>query len=156
MPSNERSAEFCRGAVAVLGRMVDECSTVFDSDLPHITQGNLEDYLAEYADLLAAAEVREAIPGDILSTTVEKLREACSGVRVQPPEQEEPSAAEVIEAAWWALQPFARGGVIDCLSRDDYSVMKERIVDWHGPSDFRAAVAAADLCARWKEANGGK
>jgi len=71
-------------------------------------------------------------------------------------EATQPSAAEVIEAAWWALQPFARGGVIDCLSRDDYSVMKERIVDWHGPSDFRAAVAAADLCTRWKEANGGK
>jgi len=60
MPNNERSAEWCRGAVAVLGRMVDECSTVFDSDLPHITQGNLEDYLAEYAKLLAAAEAREA------------------------------------------------------------------------------------------------
>ena len=58
--SQEHSAEWLRGAVAVLGRMVDDCSTVFDSDLPHITQSNLEDYLAEYGELLAAAEAREA------------------------------------------------------------------------------------------------
>jgi len=76
-PSNERSAEGLRGAVAVMGGMVDEGSTVFDSDLPHITQGNLEDYLAEYAELLAAAEAREAT---------------------------QPSAAEVIEACRMALE----------------------------------------------------
>lgn len=58
--SQEHSAEWLRGAVAVLGRMVDDCSTVFDSDLPHITQSNLEDYLAEYGALLAAAEARES------------------------------------------------------------------------------------------------
>lgn len=165
MPNNERSAEWCRGAVAVLGRMVDECSTVFDSDLPHITQGNLEDYLAEYAQLLAAAEAREAgenaaeisadrawidgakfgwncetktdlheaianrqqqireatpapevihgvresldalgIRPDSLSETVEKLREACSGVRVEPEPEKLPAADEVrkaLEKAHW-------------------------------------------------------
>ena len=72
----EHSAEWYRGAVEALGRMVDDCDTVFDSDLPHITQGNLEDYLAEYAELLAAAEAREA---------------------------GEPSAAEVIRVAKAAL-----------------------------------------------------
>ena len=54
------SAEWLRGVVAVLGRMVDECQTVFDSDLPHITEGNLEDYLAEYSHQLAEAESRES------------------------------------------------------------------------------------------------
>jgi len=54
------SAEWLRGVVAVLGRMVDECQTVFDSDLPHITEGNLEDYLAEYSHQLAEAGAREA------------------------------------------------------------------------------------------------
>jgi hypothetical protein len=73
-----------------------------------------------------------------------------------PGEATQPTAAEVIEAAEKALEAFARGGVIDCLSREDYSVMKERIVDWHGPSDFLTAVDAIALIARWKEANGGK
>lgn len=144
MPNNERSAEWCRGAVAVLGRMVDECSTVFDSDLPHITQGNLEDYLAEYAKLLAAAEAREApapevIPGvragldaltirlDSLGETVEKLREACSGVRVAP-EPDAPTAEEVIKAGERALR---------------FPHYHDRISD------------ALEVIARWKEANGG-
>ena len=41
-----------------------------------------------------------------------------------------------------ALSPFAAGGVIDSLDREDYSIMRERIVDWFGPSDFRKAKAA--------------
>jgi hypothetical protein len=41
-----------------------------------------------------------------------------------------------------ALEPFAAGAVIDSIERDDYSIMKDRIVDWHGPSDFKAAHAA--------------
>jgi len=41
-----------------------------------------------------------------------------------------------------ALKPFACGGVMDAISREDYSIMRERIVDWHGPSDFKAAATA--------------
>jgi len=127
-PSNERSAEWLRGRLAEVRHLEGECDVVFRGDQSHVTRMALCERADELKALLAEAEAREA---------------------------SQPTAAEVIEAAWWALQPFARGGVIDCLSRDDYSVMKERIVDWHGPSDFRAAVAAADLCTRWKEANGG-
>lgn len=81
--------------------------------------------------VLAAAEAHKAIPGDSLSTTVEKLREACSGVRVEP-EPEEPSAAEVIAAAEKAL---------------------ERLLPWALQAGANAEDALA-LCARWKEANG--
>ena len=41
-----------------------------------------------------------------------------------------------------ALEPFGNGAVIQCLEREDFSILKERIVDWHGPSDFRNAAAA--------------
>lgn len=229
MPSNERSAEWCRGAVAVLGRMVDECSTVFDSDLPHITQGNLEDYLAEYAQLLAAAEAREAgenaaeisadrawidgakfgwncetktdlheaianrqlqireavvkcprcdspdpslhpamqfegevqpcgdlwhtpaheaIPGDSLSTTVEKLREACSGVRVAP-EPDAPTAAQVIEACEKAIKNLAhRADEAGCRCKYYRDVIK-----YGHEAECESTNSALALCARWKEAN---
>lgn len=38
-----------------------------------------------------------------------------------------------------ALKPFAVGGPAELLADEDYSVMRERIVDWFGPSDFKAA-----------------
>ena len=41
-----------------------------------------------------------------------------------------------------ALKPFGSGAVVERLEAEDYSVMRERIVDWFGPSDFRAARAA--------------
>lgn len=44
-----------------------------------------------------------------------------------------------------AIEPFATGGVVDCLAREDYSVMRERIVDWHGPTDY---IKARDTFAR--------
>lgn len=52
------------------------------------------------------------------------------------------AALEAIEGAKAALKPFATGGVVDCLNREDFSIMRERIVDWHGPSEFRAAAGA--------------
>lgn len=217
-PSNERSAEFCRGAVAVLGRMVDECSTVFDSDLPHITQGNLEDYLAEYAQLLAAAEAREAgenaaeisadrawidgakfgwncetktdlheaianrqqqireatpapevihgvresldalgIRPDSLSETVEKLREACSGVRVAP-EPDAPTAAQVIGACEKALH-HERQGLQNLIDFRGFWFGGERRYGALTMEELTEAMvrmeAVSALCARWKEANGG-
>jgi len=122
--SNERSAEWLRGVVAVLGRMVDECSTVFDSDLPHITQGNLEDYLAEYAELLAAAEAREATL---------------------------PTAAEVIEAFEKALATIA--DPIECGCKPctgDCQSIAAKAIYFEGQQEVAADALA--VIARWKEA----
>jgi hypothetical protein len=82
--SKENSAEWLRGAVAVLGRMVDDCSTVFDSDLPHITQSNLEDYLAEYAALLSAAEAREAGKVSAESAALARIHSIASRQLAEP------------------------------------------------------------------------
>lgn len=118
MPSNERSAEWLRGAVAALFRMIDECDVVMGGDLPHITQSSLEFYRAEYIDLLAAAEAREA--GEMTKAKwIERYggqsvldREGfdvvpcvdcgdsiCHGWRVVPREAGEPTAAEELK---WA------------------------------------------------------
>lgn len=35
-----------------------------------------------------------------------------------------------------ALKPFGAGGVTESLKREDCSIMHERIVDWHGVSDY--------------------
>lgn len=52
------------------------------------------------------------------------------------------AALEALEVAKAALKPFGAGVVIECIENEDFSIMRERIVDWHGPSDFRAATAA--------------
>jgi hypothetical protein len=41
-----------------------------------------------------------------------------------------------------ALKPFADSCATRAILSGDYSYMQERIVDWFGPSDFRAAAAA--------------
>jgi DNA-directed RNA polymerase subunit M/transcription elongation factor TFIIS len=41
-----------------------------------------------------------------------------------------------------ALRPFGEGGPAEAIEREDFSVMRERICDWFGPSDFRNARAA--------------
>lgn len=46
-----------------------------------------------------------------------------------------------------ALKPFAVGGPAELLAEDDFSVMRERIVDWFGPSDFKAAREAYKVAA---------
>lgn len=56
--------------------------------------------------------------------------------------QEESRDDEMVEVLREALRPFAMGAVADAVSRDDYGYMRERIVDWFGPSDFRQARAA--------------
>ena len=142
MSPNERSAEWLRGAVAVMGRMVDECSTVFDSDLPHITQGNLEDYLAEYAELLDAAEAREG--GEKITVNAGEVPDSWVKQRYLATQ---PTAAEVIEA-------------FENIITRTYKTNKDMAIDkgfLHVAStlgeDYRKAIA---LCDRWKEANGGK
>lgn len=140
--SNEHSAEFCRGAVAVLGRMVDECSIVFDSDLPHLTQGDLEDYLAEYAELLAAAEAREAGETGDSRDYLGEARLAAIDL-ANKLAQQKIVATEVIEAAH------------DCLDEiDDYRGGAETVLEDEYVTQRRMEALA--LCARWKEANGGK
>lgn len=44
-----------------------------------------------------------------------------------------------------ALEVFGNGSVIEAIEREDFSVMKERIVDWFGPSDFKKAKSALAL-----------
>lgn len=165
MPSNERSAEWCRGAVAVLGRMVDECSTVFDSDLPHITQGNLEDYLAEYAKLLAAAEAREA--GEPSATEViaaaEKalplpelqLKHAELAVELFNAEARLEKAAEVIEACRVALEPICRNAEeAERLLNEGWVEKHQHIANKLQFGDVVNAKNASGLIAEWKAAQG--
>lgn len=47
--------------------------------------------------------------------------------------------AAVVERLRDALEPFAVGGITDCISREDYSVMRERVKDWMGVKDFKKA-----------------
>ena len=65
----------------------------------------------------------------------------------------EHSAAEVIRVAKAALKPFGDGAVMSRIGRKDYSAMRERIVDWHGPSDFRAAKKALATISAWEAGN---
>ena len=184
MASNERSAEWLRGAVESHINTCNLITSITSATESHparqglmAANNELHNQLDRYRALLAAAEAREggekkvdcswcdgsgdgerdaearqinpcekregrgrcieapapeATPGDSLSKTVAKLREACSGVRVEP-EPEEPSAAEVIAAAEKAL---------------------ERLLPWALQAGANAEDALA-LCARWKEANGG-
>lgn len=62
-------------------------------------------------------------------------------------------AAEVIRVAKAALKPFGDGAVMSRIGRKDYSAMRERIVDWHGPSDFRAAKKALATISAWEAGN---
>lgn len=134
MAINERSAEWLRGRKEAIFEIYDAWKCMDSAPFRHYIHEIADDALA--SDDIAAAEAREApapevIPGDSLSKTVAKLREACSGVRVEP-EPEEPSAAEVIAAAEKAL---------------------ERLLPWALQAGANAEDALA-LCARWKEANG--
>lgn len=50
--------------------------------------------------------------------------------------------AAVVEPLVEALRPFGSGGPIDSILRGDFSIMRERLVDWFGPSDFKRAHTA--------------
>ena len=108
----EHSAEWYRGAVAVIGRMVDECQTVFDSDLPHITQGNLEDYLAEYAELLAAAEAREAsqpTAAEVISKVRAELLKCLDNAKTLPQDARQAGVVAGWESAIDLLEALGGG-----------------------------------------------
>jgi len=131
---NEHSAEWLRGAVAV-ARDVREPLAV-----------------AHYTLLLAAAEAREASQptAEECELGTYYLDQEVDGQRTQP------TAAEVIEACEKAL------GTAECYLCIYENEQRHRD-NWEGSedqgilrADKDANAAALALCARWKEANGGK
>lgn len=56
--------------------------------------------------------------------------------------QQRTAMAAYVERLREAITPFAAGGAADCISRGDYSVMRERIKDWMGVKDFEMAAEA--------------
>lgn len=50
-----------------------------------------------------------------------------------------------------ALKPFGTGAVAQAVEDSDYSIMRERIVDWFGPSDFKAAREAYGAALQQQE-----
>lgn len=134
--SQERSAEFLRGAVAALQRKPYSAYTT-------------SILLTEYQSLLAAAEAREAFPIPDTLPEVPEAREAgekttstlpevsTGGVRMSGNTTDQPTAAEVIAAAETALHMCHSSG-------GEYA------------PDYKQIRAAIALISRWKEANGGK
>lgn len=52
-----------------------------------------------------------------------------------------------------ALERFAIGGIEDCLTIEEYCVLREKIVNWHGPTEYihaRAALARIDAALEGK------
>ncbi len=56
--------------------------------------------------------------------------------------------AAQVEALRVAIEPFSIGGVCSAIAREDYSIMHERIKDWHGVNEFKKAQAAYDATPR--------
>lgn len=52
---------------------------------------------------------------------------------------ERDALAAQLEALRSAIEPFATGGVCSAIDREDYSIMRERIKDWHGVIEFKKA-----------------
>ncbi len=48
--------------------------------------------------------------------------------------------AAQVEVLRGALEPFASTGLPSCVSREDYSVMHERVKDWFGATQFKKAI----------------
>jgi hypothetical protein len=48
--------------------------------------------------------------------------------------------AAQVEVLRGALEPFASTGLPSCVSREDYSVMQERVKDWFGAAQFKKAI----------------
>lgn len=144
--SQKRSAEFYRGAVAALNRAQRD----FTVTVPELQ--------AEYVDLLAEAESREAsVPTEspTLTETIAGLREACAGVVVS--KHEEITAAEVIAAAEKALDTFARAYRI---SMEPFGLQIDQADGashwmpgaWPTVGEFKVANDAIAAIAKWKEA----
>ena len=55
---------------------------------------------------------------------------------------ERDALAAQVEALLVAIKPFATGGVCSAIGREDYSIMHERIKDWHGVTEFKKAQSA--------------
>lgn len=53
--------------------------------------------------------------------------------------EERDALAAQVEALRSAIEPFATGGVCSAIDREDYSIMRERIKDWHGAIEFKKA-----------------
>lgn len=137
-PSNERSAEFYRGAV-------------FGIEL--MTQGQgVSEALRRYRALLAAAEAREAGKRGGVGSAENSSQVIENAITLGGVEATQPAAAEVVEAAERALKD-ERSPLRLC----EPSCQKEsvsRCMCRYCTSDRTTAALA--LCARWKEANGGK
>ena len=158
MPSNERSAEFCRGAL-------------------HVAEANyLHKTTAYWTTLLAAAEAREALQGSKEKMALSRIHEIASRQLAEPAgvgdavamakicteveavqlpsEAAQPTTAEVIAAAERALET----GV--CYLRI-YRNENKYHDNWEGSedegtllTDEEELACAIALIARWKEANG--
>lgn len=65
-----------------------------------------------------------------------------------------------VEVLRSAIEPFATGGVCSAIDREDYSIMRERIKDWHGAIEFKKAQDAYNStpqqCLREIEAKAGR
>jgi hypothetical protein len=75
---------------------------------------------------------------------------AAAAVAAQPPvsispESPEGSRRDRVAGLETALRRFASSAPAQAVAREDYTYMRERIVDWFGPSDFRAARQALGL-----------
>lgn len=55
---------------------------------------------------------------------------------------ERDALAAQVDALRVAIKPFATGGVCSAIARESYSIMYERIKDWHGVSEFKKAQTA--------------
>src|SRR5690554_5038694 len=74
---------------------------------------------------------------DTLEAEVAGLRRELEAVRA-----ERDTLAAHVERLREAITPFAAGGAAGCISRGDYSVMRERLKDWLGVKDFEMAAEA--------------
>lgn len=148
-PSNDRSAEWLRGAVESHINTCNLITSITSATKSHparqglLAAGNeLHTQLDRYRALLAAAEAREAT---------------------------QPTAAEVIEACRVALEEIRAAvttstgqcGVLgtnwaECDYCGAVSTARKEPIPHENGCAFAVSTAALALCARWKEANGGK
>lgn len=116
--------------------------------------GKIEQMQAKIAELLQANEAAMTLVNSLTSErdalaakcesravqieTLAKEVDAANDRNAELVEQRDALAAQA-EALRSAIEPFATGGVCSAIDREDYSIMRERIKDWHGAIEFKKA-----------------
>lgn len=156
--SNERSAEWLRGAVESHINTCNLITSITSANKIHparqglMAAGNeLHNQLDRYRALLAAAEAREAGKRGGVGSAENSSQVIENAITLGGVEASQPTAAEVIEACRVALAGWKTHMGLPTGATGDYGQLRTTLAVAQMDTD-----AALAEIARWKEANSGK